>query len=65
MSTTIPARFAPRMTIPEALQVLKISRAAFYERAANGLIKIVKDGARSFVTGEELERYLAASAATS
>ena len=46
--------------IPEASQQLGgISRTTVYELAKRGEIQLVKIGARSFVTHESLETYLA------
>lgn len=53
-------RFAERNTIEETTSILKISRATLYERIKAGLISVTKDGARTFITGAEIERYLAA-----
>lgn len=61
MSENKPCRFPPRNTIPEVIAALKISRPTVYDRIKRGLLHIVKDGRRSFVTGEELERYLSAA----
>jgi hypothetical protein len=47
-----------RLTIPEAAEALRMSRVQLYKRAKQGLIKIQKDGARSYVTVGELHRYV-------
>lgn len=60
MSEQSQPRFPPRNTIPEFCQIAKISRATAYDRVARGLLRVTKDGARTFVTGAELERYLSA-----
>lgn len=44
-------------TIAEACKILKLSRATLYRRAEEGKIKLVKDGAHTFVSGAELARY--------
>lgn len=52
--------FPPRNTVAETLAILKISRPTFYERVKHGQLKITKDGGRTFVSGSEIARYLAA-----
>ncbi len=49
----------PQYRIPEALDLLGYSKPTLYRRAEAGLIQIVKDGARSYITAQELDRYLA------
>jgi hypothetical protein len=44
--------------IPEAAQILRMSRAALYLRISSGAIKAQKDGARTYITRAELERYV-------
>lgn len=61
MSESAVCRFPPRNSIREVVAVLKISRPTVYDRIKRGLLHVVKDGGRVFVTGEELERYLAAA----
>jgi hypothetical protein len=58
MSEQSQPRFPPRNTIPEVSQVTRLSRASVYDRIARGLLRVTKDGNRTFVTGAELERYL-------
>ena len=53
-------QFRQRNTVPESCEILRISRPTFYDRVRRGLIRVVKDGGRSFVTGAELTRYMAA-----
>ena len=50
-----------RFDIPEATRILRLSRATLYERIRAGLIKTQKDGRRSYITAEELQRYVAQS----
>lgn len=50
-----------RFDIPEATRILRLSRATLYERIRAGLIKAQKDGRRSYITAEELQRYVAES----
>lgn len=59
MTTQAVAAIALRNSIEETCAILKISRPTLYTRIAAGLLKITKDGRRSFVTASELERYLA------
>jgi excisionase family DNA binding protein len=55
------SRPAPaRNSIPESCSILNYSRSTLYDRIQKGLIKVVKDGRRSFIMREELERYLKA-----
>lgn len=50
--------------VAEAREILGgLSPATFYRRVHDGLIRIVKDGRRSFVTATEVDRYLAARCA--
>jgi excisionase family DNA binding protein len=56
VSQSLPAL---RFEIPEAAQILRISRALLYKRIAAGLIKASKDGKRTFITAGELDRYVA------
>ena len=50
-----------RFDIPEAAHILRLSRATLYERIRTGQIATQKDGRRSYVTGEELQRYVTQS----
>jgi excisionase family DNA binding protein len=47
-----------RFAIPEAAQILRLSRAQLYIRISDGAIKAQKDGARTYITRVELERYV-------
>jgi len=47
-----------RFEIVEAAQILRMSRAQLYIRIQEGCIKVQKDGARSYITHAELERYV-------
>ena len=49
-----PIRFA----IPEAAKLLRMSRAQLYNRINDGAIKPHKDGARTYISRWELERYV-------
>jgi excisionase family DNA binding protein len=44
--------------IDEAVGALGISRALLYRRIKDGDIKVRKDGSRTLITREELERYI-------
>jgi excisionase family DNA binding protein len=50
---------ALRATIGEAAEALRISRALLYQRIASGDIRAQKDGKRSFIAIDELNRYVA------
>jgi len=50
-----------RSDIPEAARILRLSRATLYERIRMGQIKTQTDGRRSYITTEELQRYVAQS----
>ncbi len=49
---------ALRFEIPEASHILRMSRAQLYHRIGEGAIKIQKDGARTYITAGQLERYV-------
>jgi hypothetical protein len=49
---------ALRFEISEACHILRMSRAHLYHRIGEGAIKIQKDGARTYITTGELERYV-------
>ena len=53
-SSVVPLRFA----VAEAAQLLRMSRAQLYNRINDGSIKPQKDGARTYITHTELERYV-------
>lgn len=48
-----------RFEIPEAARILRMSRAALYSRIRDSELKVQKDGRRSYITAEELKRYVA------
>jgi hypothetical protein len=52
--SAFPLRFA----VAEAAQILRMSRAQLYNRINDGAIKPQKDGARTYITRVELERYV-------
>jgi hypothetical protein len=47
-----------RFGIGEAAQILRMSRAQLYNRIQTGTIRPQKDGARTYITRVELERYV-------
>jgi hypothetical protein len=47
-----------RFDITEASRILRMSRASLYQRIRLGEIKAQKDGRRSYVTAQELQRYV-------
>jgi helix-turn-helix protein len=51
---------ALRFDIDEAKDILRMSRAQLYIRIAEGAIAIQKDGARTYISLRELERYVEA-----
>jgi excisionase family DNA binding protein len=56
-----PAVIGPypiRVSIAEAAALLRMSRAQLYNRISDGVIKSHKDGARTYITRRELERYV-------
>ncbi len=67
---SIPGSAAPpfpilRFGIAEAAQMLRMSRAQLYVRISDGAIKPQKEGARTYITRAELDRYVAACKAAS
>ena len=55
-----PALPSLRFEVPEAAQILRMSRAQVYNRIHEGSLKPQKDGARTYITRTELERYVQA-----
>lgn len=53
---------ALRFDIAEAAEILRMSRAQLYNRICEGAIRPQKDGARTYITRAELERYVDACA---
>jgi hypothetical protein len=49
---------ALRFDVDEAKDILRMSRAQLYNRIAEGAIAIQKDGARTYISLRELERYV-------
>jgi hypothetical protein len=47
-----------RFEISEAAIILRMSRAQVYKRINSGALRVQKDGARTYVTRVELERYV-------
>ena len=58
-STWCPPLPSLRFEVLEAARILRMSRATLYIRINRGSIKIQKDGARTYITLAELERYVA------
>jgi hypothetical protein len=65
-STETASRPLPalRFDIAEAAQILRMSRAQLYNRICEGTIRPQKDGARTYITRAELERYVDRCGAT-
>ncbi len=59
-SEPCPPLPALRFKIPEASAILRMSRAQLYNRISAGTIRVQKDGARTYITRAELERYVQA-----
>ena len=51
---------ALRFGVVEAARMLRMSRAQLYNRIHDGALKPQKDGARTYFTRSELERYVSA-----
>ncbi|MGC2497873.1 MAG: helix-turn-helix domain-containing protein [Acidobacteriaceae bacterium] len=49
---------ALRFEITEAARILRMSRAQLYNRIHAGVLTPQKDGARTYITRVELERYV-------
>ena len=49
-----------RFEIAEVAHILRMSRATLYQRIRDGQLKIHKDGRRSYVAADELQRYVGA-----
>ncbi len=43
-----------RYSIPEASGYMRICRARVYQKIANGELRVIKDGGRTFVPGTEI-----------
>jgi excisionase family DNA binding protein len=56
---------ALRFEIDEAAQILRMSRGQLYHRIQDGSIRPQKDGARTYITRAELERYVLSCAGAS
>jgi hypothetical protein len=54
-----PSLPALRFEVPEAAQILRMSRAQLYNRIGEGALQAQKDGARTYISLVELERYVA------
>jgi DNA-binding NtrC family response regulator len=49
---------ALRFEVSEAARILRMSRAQLYNRINDGALRPQKDGARTYITRVELERYV-------
>lgn len=49
---------ALRFEVAEAARILRMSRAQLYNRIHDGALRPQKDGARTYITRTELERYV-------
>jgi excisionase family DNA binding protein len=49
-----------RFDVIEAARILRMSRAAIYERIKAGALRAQKDGRRTYVSAAELTRYVSA-----
>ena len=58
VETIGPSLPSLRFEVPEAAQILRMSRAQLYNRIHDGSLKPQKDGARTYITRAELERYV-------
>jgi excisionase family DNA binding protein len=56
--SAIPVLPSLRFEVVEAAQILRMSRAQLYIRIHEGSIRPQKDGARTYITRAELERYV-------
>jgi hypothetical protein len=48
----------PRFEVSEAAQILRMSRAQLCNRIHEGVLKPQNDGARTYITRAEFERYV-------
>ena len=55
-STPIPERHLYR--VPEALQLLSMSRSMFYEEVRGGRLRTVKQGRTRLVPAQEIQTYV-------
>ena len=53
-----PRRVSPYITIPEAAELLRTKRQRIDDLLSQGRLTRVKDGGRTLIAVEELERYL-------
>jgi excisionase family DNA binding protein len=63
VETVVSALPFLRFEVSEAAQILRMSRAQIYNRINEGSLKPQKDGARTYITRAELERYVQACGA--
>jgi excisionase family DNA binding protein len=56
---TLPGTIEPlRVSVNNACSMLGISRTTIYRHAREGLLKITRDGGRSFISMTELKRFV-------
>lgn len=62
VSEEVPQDLLPalRFEVSEAARILRMSRAQLYNRINDGALTPQKDGARTYITRVELERYVEA-----
>ena len=51
-----PLDQAQRYTIPEALTYLRTSRGTIYHLIAEGSLRVIREGRRTYVPGSEIAR---------
>jgi hypothetical protein len=48
----------PRYQVDEAFALIGLPRSSGYARVKQGVLRVQKDGRRSYVTAEEIDRYV-------
>ena len=56
--TTIPLSERPTLTVNEFCKMIGIGRSTFYKAVGAGDLKVRKYGKRTFVTQEEMKRFV-------
>jgi len=51
---TAPTYPDQRYSIPEAAERLRVSRSFLYKKIAEGKLRLLKDGKRSFISGADI-----------
>jgi excisionase family DNA binding protein len=57
-STAIPLSQRPTLTVDEFCRMIGIGRSTFYKAVGAGDLKVRKYGKRTFVTQEEMKRFV-------